>query len=121
VIRAGGIIALIGNVIGLLIAFENLRIANLGQAFGIADAKWIADVLWVTIAIAGFNSMLAATVFFEPKKISAVFVFLLSLLGMALGSSTFGFVMWLSLMGSAFIFRGLVLEKRKQKAKEVPA
>ena len=111
---AGGIIALIAGLFGVVMAFVTLGVGGLGAAFGGEGAETVIGLGWagvfLTFAIIAFS----VASMFAKSTIPAVAVIILSLITAIAGGTLVAIFMVLALIGGIMALVG-VKKEVKQK------
>jgi len=104
---AGGIVALIGGLFGVILAFVTLGIGGLGGAFGGEGAETVIGFGWAGIFLSLALIALAVISIFTSSVFPPVVVIVLSLVNVIAGGTLVAIFMVLSLIGGIIALVGV--------------
>ena len=109
--KAGGILAIIAGLLGLLAALATLFMGGLGAAFSAGGAAMVVGLGWGGILFSLLVVVYGATAFTAPRA-GATGLALSAVAGMVLGGTLVAILMFLALIAAVMVWLG------KKKAEE---
>lgn len=97
--KAGGIIALIGGIFGVLAAIVTLMIGGIGAGFEAVGASTVVGLGWGGIGFSFLTIILGAVAMGANGKIPGILLMLCAITGAALGGTLVAVCMALALIG----------------------
>lgn len=104
--KAGGIIALIAGIFGVIAAFATLMIGGMGAAFEANNAQLVVNLGWGGVAFSFFTIVLGAVAMGARSRLPGVLLILCALAGAVLGGTLVAIFMALALVGGVLALFG---------------
>jgi hypothetical protein len=104
--KAGGIIALIAGIMGVIAAFITLLVGGVGSAVEANDAKTVVMLGWGGVIFSFLTIILGAVCMGAKSRIPGVLLILCSIAGAILGGTFVAIFMVLSLAGGILALFG---------------
>ena len=116
--KAGGIIALIARIIGVILAFVTLFIGGVGSALKSESAGTVVGLGWGGVLFAFLVIIFGAIAMSAKGKVPSILLAISSIFGIILGGTLVAVPMVLSLIGAILAFIGT--KKLQQTNPSVP-
>ena len=104
--KAGGIVALIGGIFGVIAAIATLAIGGAGAAFEAKDAHVVVNLGWGGIAFSFLTIVLGAVCMNASSRWPGILLILCSIAGAILGGTFVAVCMTLALVGGFLALLG---------------
>jgi len=114
--KAGGIIAIIAGIFGVISAFATLMIGGIGGAFEAEGAETVVGLGWGGVFFSFLVIILGAMAIGSNSKKIGVFLIIASILGAILGGTLVAIFMVLSFAGGILATVGIKKRQENQVA-----
>lgn len=104
--KAGGIIALIAGIFGVIAAFVTLMIGGMGSAFEAKDAHVVVNLGWGGVAFSFLTIVLGAICMNAASRWPGVLLIICAIAGAILGGTLVAIFMALALVGGLLALVG---------------
>lgn len=110
--KAGGVIALIAALFGVVMAFVTLGFGGLGSAIGGEGADTVIGLGWAGILLTFAIIIFAVIAMFVKSMLPGIAIIVLSLIAAIAGGTLVAIFMILSLIGGILVTVGVSKEKK---------
>lgn len=114
--KAGGIIALIAGIFGIIMAFITLMIGGIGGAFQADGADTVANLGWGGVVFSFIVIIFGAIGIGANSRIIGILLMIASITGAILGGTLVAIFMVLSFIGGLLVTIGVKKPKKDDKA-----
>jgi hypothetical protein len=104
--KAGGIIALIAGIFGVIAAFVTLSVGGLGSAFEAKDSSTVIMLGWGGVVFSFLTIVLGAVCMGANSKLPGILLIISALAGVILGGTLVAIFMALALIGGVLALFG---------------
>lgn len=112
-IKAGSISAVIGSLIGLVLALSAFSIGETAERLGVEGSEFALSVGAIGVVMNVSCLVMGLACFFEPKKIYGISMMVFGIIGVIMGNMVYATAMFLVLFG------GVAITKELRKSKVV--